>query len=303
MKAGFKMMGYEFGESVLEREEVLSIKDISEENQARVWPAEEGYPFIPKFSSIDEIREKLSKTLKVVLGGLDPSLKQHFVFSFNGAGPESIQYEDVSDVIRDHCSDYSVIDGSCSGSVTSIPIFSGLFEKGYDSVSYIAISDRARMFSDETPLFSINYGDVIAYYVISQKDFKYRIGNIKEFNDTKVMDAKEGDKFARSTIVANKKIYNYEKKAFELIANDIGLKEDGHVVLPRLSPENREYVTSLFGGRGQIKHGTWPISMFSGSNWIVDFSDVFNESETLECVVILAIGVGFCWTAMELKCE
>lgn len=301
MEFGLKIMGYRFGESTLLKTDVLTKQSISIENQARIWPKEEGYPYIPMFYCLEEIRNNLSEVLKIIVGSFEEEAAVHFVISINGSGPGRVQYKDVTDVIENNCTSYSIIDGSCSGSITSIPLFAELLNDGFYAISYISISDRARNFNNNTPLLSINYGDVISYYVIAKSSYRYRVIDIKEFNDTKVMDSKIYEKSSRNALVANSKIYKYERLAFEVLANEIEYINDAYVILPRLSSENREYVSSLFGGRGQLRHETWPLAIFSGSNWVIDFTDIFNNSNKYEKVSVLAIGVGFCWAAMQLE--
>lgn len=303
--SGLAYTGYTLGSNCLEKEEILSKKDISIENQMVIWPSDEGFPYIPKFESELEIKLSLKSIVEKIL--LTQNGKGVIFFSYNGYQAENNTFPTFRLLLNEaDLEEVDIVDyeASCFGSLYALKTIQQLICDGkYDYGVYLCISDRARHFNSETRLFSINYADAIGYAVVS-KDYSFKINSLESVTNTDVLKKDFPEVVGnRNSLVLKNKLSKLECQNIINISPKNGYdKENRSYILPRVSPSSKEKIlqTKWFSSAENLRNDRWPTGIFSGLNWIVDI-DKYERLERYEQIFVSTIGYGFTWASVVLE--
>ncbi|WP_445374645.1 hypothetical protein ACSLVK_00145 [Photorhabdus tasmaniensis] len=304
--SGLEEIGYYFGKNYLTKDKVLKTQVISDENQSIIWPEREGFPLIPQFSDFQDLISKLKSTLEKVV---DKKGKGLLLFSYNGSGSASdfdtipslkylgIELPDNIQVIE--------FEASCYGSIYAIHWLKYLVAIGeIDFGAYVCVSDRARHFSKNTPLFSINYSDAVGYAIISTEP-SYSISEPVSIIETSLIENDFPKVIGnRNSLLLKNRFRQLEWVFGSDIIKGYGLDYSSKqrcIVLPRMSPNSFAQLYSETGisDKNLITHEDWPTGIFSGLNWIVDLADSFGNTNQNE-IIVSTLGYGFIWASCKL---
>ncbi|MEZ8656726.1 hypothetical protein AB6D60_22415 [Vibrio splendidus] len=301
VNVGISNVECKYGSTTLSKSDILSTKSLSLENQNLIWPIEEGFPYIPKFKDSNEVMKLVYTTFDEITSGVGD--RGIIFYTYNGRDFDTFgRMKRLEKDFPNH--DIVFYEGSCFGSLLALKLLETLVSDNiYDFGGYVSLSDRARFFNRDTPLFSINYGDAIGYARVD-KSPKYLVEKISAISDSELI-LKD-----HISYIGNRESYKLKKRFSDMESkgiikttqylNSLPNKSNVKHILPRMSPAAFEIVnkSNNFRHSTWAKHSLYPTGIFSGLNWIAEFSEVF---ESDDYVSVSTIGFGFSWVSALLK--